>query len=291
MNNSCSLCPRNCKVDRNIYKGYCGEKNNIRISRADLHMWEEPCISGVNGSGAVFFSGCQLKCVFCQNYEIANNKLGKTITADELCEVFFKLKDKGADNINLVTPDHFTPSVKYAVEKAKKQGISIPFIYNCSGYVKLESLKTLEGLIDVYLPDFKYFSPFVAKKYSNAPDYPTVAKAAINEMIRQTGECVFDEKGLIKKGVIVRHLVLPGNVSDSKKAISYLHKTYENKIYISIMNQYTPVNKSIRYKELLRTLDSCEYDEVIEFAIALGIENAFCQEEGTASEKFIPEFE
>ncbi len=288
---NCNLCPRNCLVNRSRYKGYCGETNTIRISRAALHRWEEPCISGTNGSGTVFFTGCQLKCVFCQNYEIANNIKGKEITTDELSDIFFLLKEEGAHNINLVTPDHFIPEIAKAIDKAKRQFIDIPFVYNCSGYIKPESLKMLEGLVDVYLPDFKYFSSFVAKKYSNAPDYPVVAKESIAEMARQTGECVFDEKGLIKRGVIVRHLVLPGNIADSKKVIDYLYSTYKNQIYISIMNQYTPVNKNLRYKELLRTLTSYEYDEVISFALARGVENAFCQEEGSASEKFIPEFE
>lgn len=291
MYNECSLCPRKCGVNRNLNKGYCGEKSDVRISRADLHFWEEPCISGGNGSGAVFFTGCQLKCVFCQNYEIANNNKGKIISTDELVSIFFKLKEKGANNINLVTGDHFIPSIKIAVERAKLKGIDIPFIYNCSGYVKSESIKALEGLVDVYLPDFKYYSSFVAKKYSNAPDYPIIAKKAIAEMVRQQSKVIFDSKGLIKKGVIVRHLVLPGNVADSKKVLWYLNKTYNNKIYLSIMNQYTPVNKNMKYKELLRTLSSEEYDEVIAFAVALGVENAFCQEEGTASESFIPIFE
>ncbi len=290
MYNECKLCPKKCSVNRNKYIGYCGEKSNIRISRADLHYWEEPCISGSSGSGAVFFTGCQLKCVFCQNYEISSNGYGKVITEDELVDIFFELEEKKAHNINLVTPDHFIPSIRNAVTKAKKRGISIPFVYNCSGYVNEESLKMLDGLIDVYLPDFKYYSPFIAKKYSGAYDYPKIAMNALKEMTRQQKNVVFDTNGLIKKGIIVRHLVLPGNVSDSKKVINYLYNEYGNTIYLSIMNQYTPVNANVKYKELLRKLTDDEYDEVLNFALSLGIENAFCQEEGTATTIFIPEF-
>lgn len=287
----CSLCPRNCKVDRNIHKGYCKENSNIRISRAALHFWEEPCISGEKGSGAVFFTGCPLKCVYCQNYDIANNKKGREITVDKLVDIFFYLKEEGAHNINLVTPDHFIPDIAKAIKIAKNKSIDIPFVYNSSGYVKAESLRMLDSLVDVYLPDFKYFSSFVAKKYSNAPDYPEVANRALAEMVRQAGECVIDSSGIIRKGVIVRHLVLPSNVADSKKVIKYLYSNYGDKIYLSIMNQYTPVNMNVKYPELKRRLRKEEYDEVISFALSLGIENAFCQDDGTASKKFIPEFE
>ena len=229
--NECSLCPRNCRVNRNEAKGYCGETNKIRISRADLHFWEEPTISGDKGSGAVFFTGCPLKCVFCQNYDIAHNLKGREVSEEELSDVFFRLKSKGAHNINLVTADHFIPLVAKAIKLSKERGIDLPFIYNSGGYVNVESLKLLDGLIDVYLPDFKYYSSFVSLKYSNARQYPSVAKNAIEEMVRQCGECVF-ENGLIKKGVIVRHLVLPGNVADSKKVLDYLYNTYKDKIFI-----------------------------------------------------------
>jgi len=286
----CNLCPRSCNVDRTKEAGYCGESENIRISRAALHMWEEPCISGETGSGAVFFTGCQLKCVFCQNYDIAHNKKGRTITTSELSEIFLELESQGANNINLVTADHFIPSVAKAIEKAKIKGIKIPFVYNSGGYIKKTSLKILDGLIDVYLPDFKYYSSFVARKYSNAPDYPETVKAAIEEMILQRGEPIFNEKGILINGVLVRHLVLPGNVPDSKKVIDYLYKTYGNRILLSIMNQYTPVNHNVRFPELKRQLSQEEYDEVLSFAYELGIINAFCQEEGTQSAEFIPEF-
>lgn len=287
---NCNLCPRKCNIDRDLSVGYCGESNKIRISRADLHFWEEPCISGKNGSGAVFFTGCQLKCVFCQNNEIANNKKGKEITENELVDIFFSLKEKGAHNINLVTPDHFLLSVRNAVKKAKEMGIKIPFIYNCSGYMKREAVKALEGIVDIYLPDFKYFSGFKALKYSNAYDYPEVAKNAIDEMVKQNNSVVFDSEGMIKSGVIVRHLVLPGNIPDSKKILHHLYNSYGNSIYISIMNQYTPVVRQEKYPELNRKVYQEEYDEIIDFASEIGISNAFCQEEGTADEKYIPEF-
>ena len=285
---NCNLCPRNCNIKRAEKKGYCGEKARIRISRADLHFWEEPCISGKNGSGAVFFTGCQLKCVFCQNYNIANNIIGKEISADELVEIFFGLKEKGAHNINLVTADHFIPQLCNAIKKAKTKGFSLPFVYNTSSYVKAETIKKLEGLIDVYLPDFKYQSPILSKKYSNALDYPKIAKEAIDEMVKQQDNVVFED-GLIKKGVIVRHLVLPGSISDSKKIMKYLYSTYGDKIYISIMNQYTPVNET-KYPELNRKLYDYEYNEVLDFCDALGIKNAYIQGDGSAKEDFIPDF-
>lgn len=287
--NECRLCPRNCGANRYTAKGYCGEGSAVRISRAALHIWEEPCISGENGSGTVFFTGCQLKCVFCQNYDIANNKKGREISVEELTKVFFDLKNKGAHNINLVTPDHFIPSVAQAIKKSKEMGIDLPFIYNCGGYTKIESLKLLDGLVDVYLPDFKYYSPLIARKYSNAYDYPKRAKECIDEMTNQAGECVF-ENGLIKKGVIVRHLVLPGNVPDSKKILAYLYNTYNDRIFLSIMNQYTPVNLNVRYEELKRKLTEEEYDEVLSFAEYIGIKNAYIQGEGAADSAYIPEF-
>ncbi len=286
---NCNLCPRNCDIDRENKKGYCGESQSIKISRADLHFWEEPCISGSDGSGAVFFTGCQLKCVFCQNYEIAHNKTGMEVTCDELCDIFFRLKEKGAHNINLVTADHFIPSVVKAIEKAKAKGFDLPFVYNTSAYLKKEQIESLSGVIDVYLPDLKYHSEFLAKKYSNAKDYPEVAKQAISQMVSAQDKIVFDDKGLIKQGVIVRHLVLPGNTMDSKKVLSYLNETYGDKILISIMSQYTPIKEN-KYNELNRKLYSYEYDEIIDFCNAIGIKNAYIQSLESATEDFIPNF-
>ena len=286
----CNLCPRNCNINRNLHKGYCGESETLRISRADLHFWEEPCISGTNGSGAIFFTGCQLKCVFCQNYEIAHNKKGKEITVDELVSIFFELKNKGAHNINLVTADHFIPSIAKAIEKAKSQGFDLPFVYNTSAYLTKKQLDLLEDLIDVYLPDLKYHSEFLAKKYSNANDYPQVAKQTISQMVSYKNKIVLDNDGLIKQGVIVRHLVLPGNTMDSKKVLSYLRETYGDKILISIMSQYTPIKENERFKELNRKLYQYEYAEIVDFCNAIGITNAYIQELESATKDFIPDF-
>lgn len=287
---SCTLCPRNCRVDRSRQKGVCQSSDRLMVSRAALHMWEEPCISAKEGSGAVFFAGCSLHCVFCQNFQISNGQMGQEITKERLTELFYRLQEQGANNINLVTPDHYLPQIVWAVQKVKKDGFALPFIYNCSGYETLESLRKLEGLIDVYLPDFKYIQPETAQRYSHAADYPNVVKAAIAEMVRQTGACVFDAQGKIQKGVIVRHLLLPGKVREAKQIVKYLHETYGDRIYISLMNQYTPVAALENYPELTRKVTGREYDRLVDYAISLGVENAFIQEGDTAKESFIPMF-
>ena len=288
---TCNLCPRNCKVNRNIEAGVCGEFDTIRIARASLHMWEEPPISGTNGSGTVFFTGCPLHCVFCQNHNIADGTNGVEVTVDELCDIFLKLQKMGAHNINLVTATHFVPGVIIALNRAKERGLDIPIVYNTSGYETVETLKLLDGIVDVYLPDFKYVSSELSAKYSNAKDYFDVASKALSEMFRQVGTPQFDGD-LIKKGVVVRHLILPGCVDDSKAVIDYLYRTYGDDIFISIMNQYTPLSAQLaRYPELDRTLTDAEYDEVVDFAVELGITNAFVQEGAAATESFIPDFE
>lgn len=289
---SCTLCPRNCLVDRtNSIPGYCGQTSEVRASRASLHMWEEPCISGETGSGTVFFSGCSLGCIYCQNHDIALGQTGKLISSSRLAEIFMELQEKGALNINLVTPTHFIPQIATAIKEAKKAGLHLPIVYNTSGYESVESLKLLDGLIDIYLPDCKYVSKQLAQNYSNAPDYFDVVRSALNEMFRQVGTPVFDESNLIKKGMIVRHLVLPGSTDDSKNVIRYLFETFGHNIYISIMNQYTPVRVFEDFPDLNRTLTEEEYDEVVDFAISLGIENGFIQEGETCSESFIPPFD
>ena len=288
---TCNLCPRNCKVNRNIEAGVCGEFDTIRIARASLHMWEEPPISGTNGSGTVFFTGCPLHCVFCQNHNIADGTNGVAITVDELSAIFLKLQEIGAHNINLVTATHFVPDVVSAINKAKKNGLVIPIVYNTSGYETVETLGMLDGIVDVYLPDFKYVSAKLSEKYSNAKDYFDVASKALSEMFRQVGTPQFDGD-LIKKGVVVRHLILPGCTDDSKAVLDYLYRTYGDDIFISIMNQYTPLSAQLaRYPELDRTLTDAEYDEVVDFAVELGITNAFVQEGAAAQESFIPDFE
>lgn len=288
----CTLCPRMCHANREAgQKGYCKSGSRLTAARAALHFWEEPCISGENGSGAIFFSGCNLGCVYCQNRAISRGRAGKEISIDRLSEIFFELKEKGAQNINLVTPSHFVPPIRKALILAREQGLKLPIIYNCGGYERVETLRTLEGLVDIYLPDFKYLSAGTARKYSFALDYPSVVKPAIGEMFRQTGLPVFDAEGRMTKGIIVRHLALPGQLDDSKKILSYLFDAYGNRIYYSIMNQFTPLAGLEQYPELNRTISSKEYEELIDFAVELGIENGFIQEGGTAEESFVPAFD
>ena len=265
--------------------------DKLCVARAALHMWEEPCISGEEGSGAVFFSGCTLRCVFCQNRNIATAKTGKIITTDRLAGIFLELQEKGANNINLVTPTHFAVQIAEAVIKAKKDGLKIPIVYNTGSYENIETLKMLDGLVDIYLPDMKYVNSELSLKYSNAADYFEVASAALKEMFRQVGSPVFDERGIMKKGMIVRHLILPGLTDDSKNVIKYLYETFKDDIYISIMNQYTPLKQVEKYPEINRKVTDEEYDEVVDYAIELGVVNGFIQEGGTASESFIPEFD
>ena len=287
----CTLCPRECHVNReNKKRGYCGMDSRIYAARAALHMWEEPCISGEKGSGAVFFSGCGLRCIFCQNREIAIGKDGKEISVEKLGEIFLNLEKQGAANINLITGAHYVPQIREALRIAKEKGLSVPVVYNSSGYEKVETLKLLEGYVDVYLPDFKYMEASLAEAFSNAPDYPERAKEAVEEMVRQTGKCVFNEEGYIEKGTIVRHLILPGHTVNSKKVLDYLHNTYGNKIFISIMNQYTPVYEQKVYKELNRKVTEREYKKVLDHALEIGVENGFWQTGDTAKESFIPSF-
>jgi putative pyruvate formate lyase activating enzyme len=262
-----------------------------RAARAALHYWEEPCISGTEGSGAVFFSGCTLRCVFCQNYEIAAGTAGKPVTLEQLSEVFLKLQSQGANNINLVTAGHFLDTVIPALEKAKDEGLRIPIVYNTGGYEKTTILKRLDGLVDIYLPDYKYRSPKLSARYSHAADYPERAAEALEEMVRQAGKPVFDKRGMMKRGVIVRHLVLPGCVSDSKDVLEYLWDHYGNRIYVSIMSQYTPLPHVAAYPELNRKVTAAEYEEVTDYALFLGMEQVYIQEGESASESFIPPFD
>lgn len=291
----CTLCPRNCVVDREREeKGVCGQTNQLRVARAALHYWEEPCISGTKGSGTVFFSGCALHCVFCQNRNIANGEVGKEISVERLTDIFLELQGKGANNINLVTPGHFVPQIVTALDAARQQGLKIPIVYNTSSYENVDTIRRLEGLVNIYLPDFKYMDSRLSTKYSHAADYSDVAKASIAEMVRQVGKPVFfddDMEGVMKRGTIVRHLLLPGQVEDSKKVLRYLYETYGDSIYISIMNQFTPLEGLEKYPELNRKVTKEEYDEVVDYAIALGVENGFIQEGDTAEESFIPEFD
>lgn len=289
----CALCPRECNVNRlNGEKGICGVSGDgIQGARAALHMWEEPCISGENGSGTVFFSGCPLRCVYCQNYHIANASVGSTISRERLVEIFLELQQKNAENINLVTPTHYTPEIVWAVKAAKEKGLILPIVYNCSGYEKVETLKTLEGIVDIYLTDFKYMDNAVAKRYSRAEDYPEIAKAALEEMVRQCKGAEFDERDMMKRGVIVRHLLLPGQMQNAKDVVRYVYETYGDRVFLSLMNQYTPLPQVEAYPEINRCVTEEEYDELVDFAIELGVENGFIQEGETAKESFIPAFD
>ena len=287
----CHLCPRNCGVDRLAgQKGFCGVDAGIMVARAALHMWEEPCISGKEGSGAVFFSGCSLGCAFCQNRTISKGQSGKVITVEHLAELFLDLQAQKANNINLVTAGHFLPQVREALILAKEQVLTIPVVYNSSGYEKAEMLRYLEGLVDIYLPDLKYLEADLAGKYSHAKDYPEVAMKALEEMVRQVRTPEFDERGMMKKGVIVRHLLLPGHVRNSKKVLEYLYGTYGDQIYISLMNQYTPMPAMKDDPQLSRKVTDREYDRLLDHAISFGVTNCFIQEGETAKESFIPEF-
>ena len=287
--NRCNICPRNCLVDRRITPGFCLAKDKMVISRFSRHMWEEPVISGDNGSGTIFFSGCNLKCLYCQNYLISSTLKGKEIDIDEFVRICLKLEKSGVHNINIVTGTHFLPLIKDGIVKAKEKGLSIPVVYNTSSYEKVSSLKEMEGLIDIYLPDFKYYDNNLAKKYSSCDDYFEIAKDAIDEMYRQVGKPIV-ENDLMKKGVIVRHLMLPGHLEDSKKIIKYLYDKYKDNIYISIMNQYTPVRKT-KYDNLNSKISDKDYDELINYALDLGVKNAFIQEGDTQEESFIPDFD
>ncbi len=345
---NCKICPRDCGVDRTSgATGFCGQSASITAARAYLHAWEEPCISGQNGSGTVFFSGCNMKCVFCQNSEISTGDVQKEISSERLSEIFLELQDKKASNINLVTPTHFVPLIIPALERAKAEGLRIPVVYNSSGYEKVSTLKFLDGLIDIYLPDCKYFSDELAIRYSSAPGYFNISMDAIAEMLRQVGkpkfllnsdayksqinidasqininesqtnidtsqtntsesrtiigadkyndlmeDCDDDYSGpLMISGVIVRHLMLPGQLADSEKVLGALLDRFGSQIYLSIMNQFTPHGDLTRFPELLNPVNEAEYDALIDFCIDHGIENGFFQGGGTDSESFIPAFD
>lgn len=289
---NCLLCPRKCGINRRTGQtGVCGVSSEIRVARAALHYWEEPCISGKRGSGAVFFSGCSLHCVFCQNRAISDGKEGKVISKERLSDIFIELADKGANNINLVTPGQYIPDIVWAVNDAKSRGMKLPIIYNTSGYENVTELKLLEGIVDVYLPDFKYMDNMLSAKYSRAKDYPSVAKQALSEMVRQQPDVVIDDAtGLIQKGVIVRQLLLPGHVNDAKVVLKYLYDTYHDHVYISMMSQFTPIALK-DYPEINRTVTRREYERLVDYAIKIGITNAFIQEGDVAKDSFIPAFD
>ena len=287
----CELCPRKCKVNRNKGKlGFCRANNELKIAKAYLHKWEEPPITGKNGSGTIFFSNCNLRCLFCQNYYISEEGNGTSISIERFSDICLDLQKQGATNINLVTPTHYVPLIIDGLKLAKKRGLKIPIVYNSSGYDTVETIKLLNGIVDVYLPDFKYYSDENAIKYSNCKDYFKYASSSLGEMVKQKPKCIFDKDGNIISGVIVRHLLIPHMEEDSKKILKYLYDTYGDKIYISIMNQYTPV-RNCKYNELNETVDNKVYDDIIDYAWNIGIRNAFAQDGETQKDSFIPKWD
>ena len=301
----CRLCPRECGVNRRLGQlGFCGMDGVLRVARAALHLWEEPCISGKNGSGAVFFSGCNLRCVYCQNFDIVAGMRGKNISRERLAGIFLELQEQGAANINLVTPDHVLPDIVWSLLKAKEQGLHIPVVYNGSGYEKPDVIAALDGLVDIFLTDFKYMDSELAGRLSHAEDYPQVAKLALEQMVKITGDPLFNEAGMMQRGVIVRHLLLPGHKKNAKEVLKYLWETYGDGIYISLMNQYTPMTQLTSHRgnqemeritrqepQLMRKVTRREYEQVVDYALQLGITNAFIQEGDVAKESFIPDFD
>lgn len=289
-NSKCELCPRKCGSDRLHGRGLCGAGAGVKLARAALHHWEEPCFSGARGAGTVFFSGCPLGCVYCQNYALSRGEAGVEVSPERLCDIYFELAEKGAHNIDLVTPDCYVDEVVYSIELARSRGFPLPFICNCSGYETLEMINAMKDSIDVWMPDYKYHFSASAEKYSRAPDYPEVARRAIDLMTALRPECEFDAYGMMTRGVLIRHLLLPGNLDDSRAALDYLYGRYGNSVWYSIMNQYT-TRPGVPFPELSRKVTRREYDALVDHACGIGIENAFIQEGDAALESFIPPFD
>ena len=286
---ACELCPRRCRVDRVNQFGFCGAGKNLRVALVSLHAWEEPCLSGERGAGTVFFSHCNLRCVYCQNFSISHEGFGAEISVERLAEIFLEQETRGAANIELVTPTHFTDKICAAIDIAKARGLSLPIVWNSNAYEIPETLELLRGRVDIFLPDLKYFDDAAAKKFSAAPNYFAVASAALEKMFELVGSAKFDGD-LMTRGMIVRHLVLPNFRRDAMKIIEWLYKTFGDKIFISLMNQYTPVFRAAEFKKISRRLTTFEYNSVVEHAASLGIKNCFVQVGKTADEKFIPDF-
>lgn len=288
MTNRCFCCARMCGVDRNNSKSFCAENNNLRVARAALHFWEEPCISGEKGSGTIFFSGCNLRCVYCQNYNISTCNQGIEITVERLREIFFELIEQGAHNINFVTPAHFSDGILQALETVD---LPVPVVFNTNGYDSVENLKRFENKVQIYLPDLKYADNELALKLSHAPNYFEKSIAAINEMFRQRGAFKFNDDGMLVSGVVIRHLILPGHIENSKKIIDYVAETFApGEVLFSLMRQYTPCGRIDDFPELQRTLTDEEYNEVEEYLFDSGIEDGFVQDKESAAEDFIPPF-
>jgi len=288
----CNLCPRKCSINRlDGELGFCNASMDVKIAKVSLYYWEEPCISGTSGSGSVFFSYCNLSCVFCQNYKISHEGFGKIVSINRLSEIFIEHQTRGALNINLVTPTHYVPQIIEALKLAKNKGLNIPVLYNSNGYESIDTIKSLRGFIDVYLPDLKYYNDKYAIKYSNAPNYFNTACEVITEMISQVGATKFDHDGIIQSGVIIRHLMLPGLLFDSKKVIDFIYTAFNDDVYISLMNQYIPMNDASTYPEINKILNPNHYDALINYCLTLGITNCFIQDSGTSSRIFVPNFD
>ena len=286
---NCHLCPKNCGVNRYKQLGFCKSSADLYVSYYSLHMWEEPVISGKHGSGAIFFSNCNLKCIFCQNRKISNDGYGKKISLDRLSDIMLELQEKGAHNINLVTPTHYTPLIKYSINSIKDK-LTIPVVYNTSSYENVETIEMMNGIVNIYLADFKYYDNELGKRYSNCDNYRECAIKSIDEMYKQVGKFVIKDDLMIS-GLIVRILVLPGHIDDSKKIIKYLYEKYGDNIIISIMNQYTPLFHIEKYENLNRKVNDSEYDDIIDYACDIGVKHAFIQEGDTQKESFIPDFD
>ncbi|MBR3766796.1 MAG: radical SAM protein [Clostridia bacterium] len=284
----CNLCPRKCNIDRSESAGFCRVGNRLTLGRAGLHFWEEPCISGLGGSGTVFFSGCNMGCIFCQNMELSRGKVGKEVSVKRLREIFYELIEDGADNINLVTPSHFVPEIVKALSAEK---LPVPVVYNTSSYEEVQTLRMLEGLIDIYIPDLKYIDSSISKAFSGASDYAEKAIPAIKEMYRQVGEAVIDEDGMLLKGIIIRHLVLPGYLNNTYDVIDAVTENFSSGVLFSLMSQYTPPKKELKFPSLNRRLTSKEYEKAVDYMYLSGIENGFLQELSSAKEEYTPDFD
>ena len=287
---NCNLCPRRCDVNRTMSVGFCGAGDKVRIALVSLHQWEEPCLVGEKGAGTVFFSYCNLRCVYCQNHEISHGGQGWEVSLERLAEIFLEQQARGAATLDLVTPTHYVPQIITALDMAKARGLTLPVVYNSSAYETTETIAALKGYVDIYLPDMKYKSADSGREYSAAPDYFTHASAAIKAMAEQVGKVEFTADGQLRKGVLVRHMVLPGHRHESREIVKWLWDNFGDTIMVSLMNQYTPMYKAAAHKPLNRRLTTFEYESVVDYALSLGLENAYIQERRSASEEFVPDF-
>ncbi|SDP65608.1 radical SAM protein [Selenomonas ruminantium] len=286
----CNLCPRRCGVNRTQRAGFCGAGDKVRIALVSLHQWEEPCLVGEKGAGTVFFSYCSLRCVYCQNHEISHGGKGQEVTVERLAEIFLEQQARGAATLDLVTPTHYVPQIIEALDRAKSKGFALPVVYNSSGYETVETIEALRGYVDIFLPDLKYREEASGSEYSAAADYFACASEAIKKMVEITGPVQFADNGQMKKGVLVRHMVLPGHRHESMALVKWLWENFGKNIQVSLMSQYTPMYKASEHKKINRRLTTFEYESVVDYALSLGLENAYVQERRSASEEYVPDF-